>query len=161
MSNDTSKTLDELLDGHTIAMLMTMIGDRHSSRPLTCAGIDGSRTSFLVDASADWAMAVAAGSAVAHLTVADERENVYVALNGAATITADRSEIDRLWDPAPGAFFAGKDDPNLAVLHFDATDGEYWDGPSGMVGSAVSMIKAAVTGSPDAGGRGDVDVDGT
>lgn len=160
MSNDTSKTLGELLDGHPIAMLMTMIGEQHSSRPLTCAGIDGSRLSFLVDVSTDWAMAVADGAAVVHLTVADERENVYVALNGTAAIAVDRAEIDRLWDPVPGAFFAGQDDPNLAVLHFDATDGEYWDGPSGMIGSAVSMIRAAVTGSPDAGGRGDVEVDG-
>lgn len=162
MSNDTSKTLDELLEDHTIAMLMTMIGDRHSSRPLTCAGIDESRMSFLVDASTEWATAVASGSAVAHLTVADERHNVYVALNGVATVTTDRAEIDRLWNPAAGAFFAGEDDPNLAVLHFDATDGEYWDGPSGMIGAAVSVIRVAVTGSPEAaGGRGDVAIDGT
>jgi len=151
-----------LLDGRTIAMLMTMIGDEHSSRPLTCVDVDGSRMSFLVDASTDWAIAVARGSAVAHLTVADERDNVYVALNGAATIIADRGEIDRLWNPDAGAFFSGKDDPNVAVLHFDATEGEYWDGPSGMIGAAISTIKVAVTGSAEAAGaRGDVAVDGT
>jgi len=162
MSNDTSKTLDELLEGRTIAMLMTMIGDEHSSRPLTCVDVDGSRMSFLVDASTDWAIAVARGSAVAHLTVADDRDNVYVALNGAATIIADRGEIDRLWNPDAGAFFSGKDDPNVAVLHFAATEGEYWDGPSGMIGAAISTIKVAVTGSAEAAGaRGDVAVDGT
>ena len=54
-----AKALSELFDGGTTVMLMTMIGSDHSSRPMTVAGVDGDRLSFLVDTTADWYAAVA------------------------------------------------------------------------------------------------------
>lgn len=154
---DPTKTLDELLDGRTVAMLMTMIGEEHSSRPLTVAGVEGGRLSFLVDRTTQWATAIADGGAVTHLTVADARANTYLALNGSASIVADREEVERLWSPAVGAFFEGNDDPDAAVLRFDVHDGEYWDGPSGRIGSTLAVVKAALTDDPgDAGDHGAV-----
>lgn len=158
--NDPTKTLDELLNGHTIVMLMTMIGDAHSSRPLTVAEVADGRLSFLVDRTTEWGVAVQQGRAVVHVTVADERSNTYLALNGSASISTDGAELDRLWNPAAGAFFDGKDDPGVAVLHFDVSDGEYWDGPSGRLGSVLGLVRAALTDDPGrAGDRGAVDVD--
>jgi general stress protein 26 len=158
MSNDDpAKKLDDLLDGYTIVMLMTMIGDDHSSRPLTVAETSGDRLSFLVDRTVPWAAAIADGSATVHATVADGKANTYLSLNGAASITADRAEVDRLWSAAAGAFFDGKDDPAVGVLRFDVADGEYWDGPSGKLGAAIAVVRAALTDDPDkAGAHGDV-----
>jgi general stress protein 26 len=150
-----TKRLDELVEGGTIAMLMTMIGRRHSSRPLTMAAVDAHRISFLVDRTADWVEAIDEPDTIVHVSVADVRGNVYLSLNGAAAVVPDRAEIERLWNPGAAAFFDGKDDPAVAVLRFDVTDGEYWDSPSGRIGSAIAMLKAAVTGDP-AGDRGTI-----
>ena len=131
---ETTKDLTELVDGGMIAMFVTMIGDEHSSRPLTVAGVDGGRISFLVDRTTDWAEALDRPGTVVHVSIADVRKNVYLSLNGTATVRAERATIERLWNPGAAAFFDGKDDPIIGVLAFDASGGEFWDAPGGRVG---------------------------
>ena len=99
---------------------------------------------------------MASGTAVVHVTLSDVRHNDYAALNGTATVTAERAEIDRLWNPGASAFFDSKDDPNLAVLHFDVSDGEYWTAPSGRIGSLIAMARAAVAGDDASGEQGPI-----
>lgn len=137
-------------------MLMTMIGERHSSRPMTVAAVTDGRLDLLADTTSEWCSAVAAGEAVVHITMSDVRRNRFLALNGVASLSDDSAEIDRLWNPAAAAFFDGKDDPNLAVLHFDVDEGEYWDGPSGRLGALISLVRAAVGGDAAAGDHGPV-----
>ena len=112
---ETTKDLTELVDGGMIAMFMTMIGDEHSSRPLTVAGVDGGRISFLVDRTTDWAEALDRPGTVVHVSIADVRKNVYLSLNGKAAVTVDQAAIERLWNPGAAAFFDGKDDPIIGV----------------------------------------------
>ena len=81
------------------------------------------------------------------------RKNHYLSLAGAASITLDHDEVERLWNPAAAAYFDGPDDASVGVLRFEVDGGEYWDAPSGRVGSAFAALKAAVTGNPDAVGR--------
>lgn len=156
MTNEPGKPLSELFDGGDTVMLTTMIGDEHTSRPMTIADVDGDRLSMLVDTTASWYLAVASGTAVVHVTLSDVRHNDYAALNGTATVTAERAEIDRLWNPGASAFFDSKDDPNLAVLHFDVSDGEYWTAPSGRIGSLIAMARAAVAGDDASGEQGPI-----
>jgi len=156
MTNDSPKRLADLFDGGDTVMLMTMIGDEHTSRPMTVAEVDGGRLAFLVDTTADWYHAVAGGSATVHVTLSDVRHNEFAALNGSATVSRDRAEIDRLWNPGASAFFEGKDDPNIAVLHFDVSDGQYWDAPSGRIGSLIAMARAALGGDEAAGDHGSI-----
>jgi len=151
-----ARPLVELMDGGTTVIVMTMIGDRHSSRPLTVAEVDGDRIAMLVDTTAEWSAAVAAGSAVVHVALSDVRKNNYASLNGAASLSRDAAEIERLWNPFAGAFFEGKDDPNLAVLHFNVSDGQYWDSPQGRLGSLVTLVRAAIGGDDKAGDNGPV-----
>jgi general stress protein 26 len=156
MTDAPSKTLADLFDGGDTVMLMTMIGQEHTSRPMTIAGVDGSRLAMLVDTTAEWYSAVASGSAVVHVTLSDVRHNEYAALNGTAAVTSDRAEIERYWNPGASAFFDGKDDPNLAVLYFDVDGGEYWTAPSGRIGSLIAMAKAALGGDEAAGEQGSI-----
>jgi len=135
---------------------MTMIGNRHSSRPMTVAGVNRDALDFLVDTTTEWSSAVAAGTAIVHVSLSDGRRNNFLALNGRATLVRDRAEIDRLWNPGAAAFFDGKDDPNLAALRFVVDDGEYWDAPRGRVGALVALVKAAVGGDEAAADHGPV-----
>ena len=152
------KGLRELLArGPHTAMLMTMIDNEHSSRPVTIADCDDRCLMFLVSVSADWVRPITDVSTAVHVAVADERRNVYLALNGRCSIGNDDAEIDRLWTPAAHAYFKGPNDPDLVVLHFRVTDGEYWTGPSGGLGQVVAMFAAAATGNPSKlGDHGDV-----
>lgn len=151
------RSVTELLGDHSrIAMVMTMIDDRHSSRPVTIADVTERRLSFLVSRSAAWVQSIVAQTAVVHVTVADEARNVYLALNGTALAVQDELELDRLWSPLARAWFAGPDDPDLAVLHFDVSDGEYWDGPSGRLGRVVAMLHAAMGDASGGGEHGPV-----
>lgn len=151
-----AKALSELFDGGTTVMLMTMIGTEHSSRPMTVAGVDGDRLSFLVDTTAEWYSAVAGGSSVVHVTLSDTRANDYAALNGDVSVSAERAEIEKLWNPAASAFFSGVDDPHLAVLRFDVTEGQYWDSPSGRLGSLLALVRAKLGGDDKAGDHGPI-----
>ena len=153
---DQAKQLEDLVDEGTIAMFMTMIGDEHTSRPLSIAEVRADRLAFLIDATTDWAHAVREGTAVVHVAISDVRKNTYVSLQGAASVALDHEEIDRLWNPGAAAYFDGKDDPGVGVLRFDASSGEYWDAPGGRIGSLIALVKAAVAGDDAAGEQGQV-----
>jgi general stress protein 26 len=152
MTQDAAKHVAEVFEPGDTVMLMTMIDGVHSSRPMTVAGVEGGRLSFLVDATADWFGPVAAGSAAIHVTLSDVRHSEYAAINGEARVSRDRGEVALLWSPGASAYFDGENDPNIAVLHVTATDGQYWDSPSGRLGSLLSMAKVAITGDHDAAG---------
>lgn len=155
------RLLTELLTADpTIAMVMTMVGRHHSSRPVTCADVQDHRLSFLVSRKAEWVNAIANSQALVHVTISDDVHAIYVSLNGGAMVLTDAAEIVRLWTPAARAWFDGPDDPDVAVVHFDVSDGEFWEGPGGRVGRAVALLRAAFTGSPEAlGTQGHVEGD--
>ena len=145
--NEDRALVDLVAGGHAVAMVTTMIGDQHSARPVTCLEVIGDRMSFLVSRSSDWATAIADSKAAVLVTVADDRDNVYVSLNGDASVVSDVAEQTRIWNPVAKAWFSGPDDPDLAILHFDIVNGEYWKGPESMLGRVVAMMRAASTGS--------------
>lgn len=149
---DAPKATSELVENGSVMMLMTMVGSEHSSRPVTCASVDSDELWFLVDRTTEWVQAIERGSAITHVTMSDRGENRYLALNGEATVTTDRTVLDRLWTPIAKVWFSGPDDPNLAAVRFEASDGEYWDGPSTGVGRSLALLKGMVTGHEGAVG---------
>jgi general stress protein 26 len=159
MNDAPAKQLADLFDGGDTVMLTTIAGEGPASRPMTVAGVDGNRLSFLVDKTAEWYGAVAGESVLVHVTLSDVRHNEFASLNGRTVVSHDRGEIERLWNPAASAFFEGQDDPNLAVLHFDVMEGEYWDSPSGRLGSLIALARAALGGDEAAGDHGPIGTD--
>ena len=157
------RPLTDLLQGELhVAMVTTMVGREHTSRPVACAEVQDHRLSFLVDRRAAWVDAIAAAAAIVHVTFADDSDNLYVSLNGTALMVTDSAEITRLWTAAARAWFDGPDDSNLAVVHFDVSDGEYWDGPNGAIGRTVATLRAAFSGEGESlGTTGRVTGDGS
>jgi general stress protein 26 len=158
---DDAKDLEELIGPGTFVMLMTTAAGEHSSRPITVVDRDRTALLFLVDRTVDWVRAIADGPGEAgqvHGTVSDNRTNTFLSFNGSASVSADRAEIDRLWNPGASAFFDGKDDPSIAVLRVDVSGGDYWDGPSGRLGQAITMIRALLGDPDDAGDHGAIDI---
>ncbi len=153
-----SRPLTDVVKASTpVAMVMTMVDGVHTSRPVTCAHVSDHRISFLVANNAEWVETIAGRLTDVHVTIADEHHSSYVALNGTAMIVHDVEEQRALWSPEARVWFDGPEDPNLAVMYFDVSDGQYWDGPSVGLGKMIALAKAAITGDPDAiGTRGQV-----
>ena len=88
----------------------------------------GSRDSSLVQALS--------GSHQATGSFMSKGHHVFATIQGSLKVDNDPAVIDRLWNPFVAAWYpAGKDDPNLVLLRFDATDAEIWvDGSSFLAG---------------------------
>ena len=155
-SNTAARTLREALDGLRFAMVGTADPqtDQWHSRPLTLAEHDGSILRFLATTESEWVSHLDEKHSPAGVTFSDPAKNVYVALQGRATVVNDRSAIARLWSVGAAAFLDDKDDPNVRVLEVLVEQGEFWDGPSGRVGGLLSVAKAAL--GHDAGTEGPI-----
>jgi general stress protein 26 len=150
--------LSELLSGgRHIAMVMTIVGDAHTSRPVTCLEVQDERLSFLVGRSAEWVAAIEEGTATTHLTVADKKAGLFLSLNGSARVSHERQDVDRLWNPYAAVDFDSPPDPEVAVLQFVTVGGHYWESADSKMGRAISLVRAAITHEqPDLGSSGAV-----
>ena len=141
----TQKTLSDALDGLRFAMVATADDTgTWKSRPLALAGTEGDVLSFLVAVDADWVEALEDTGSPTTVTFSDPGKNSYVALQGTARTSEDRGRIGELWSVGAGAYFEGKDDPKVRVLEVSVDYGEFWDAPSGRIGSALQLASAAI-----------------
>jgi general stress protein 26 len=128
----TEKTLHDVLDGLTFAMVATSDpshGGTWKSRPLALAGQDGPVLSFLVGADADWVEGLETADSPATVTFSDQSKNVWVALQGNARTRNDRQKIAELWNVGAGSYFDGKDDPKVRVFEFTVDYGDSHHSP--------------------------------
>ena len=148
MTDTLTRSLSDVLSDFRVAMLTTQ---DLTARPLTIQETDGDVVRFLCDAEAGWTDQVEGDRVV--LALADPKQNAWASVTGTARLSQDRGLIGRLYNAEADAFFEGKDDPRLRVLEVHATAGEWWDGPSGRLGTALAVAKAKVTGghADDAG----------
>ena len=143
-----TKSLADVVKGGDVAMLVSHHAGRASSRPLTVAKVDGEHLLFLVDRTASWFGDVADGADV-HVAVSAAGRNDWVSLNGVVRVSTDRAVIDDLWSAPAGAYFDGKDDPNITALGVDVRDGEYWSAPGGgPFGRLLALVSAAIGKGP-------------
>lgn len=76
-------------------------------------------------------------------TFASKGHDLFATLHGAVSLDNDRAVIDRLWNRFVAAWYErGKDDPNLAVLRFDAERAEIWLDASSLV-AGIKMLLGA------------------
>jgi general stress protein 26 len=81
------------------------------------------------------------------LSYADPGDSKYIALKGKATTSQDRAKIKDLWNPMYKAWFpGGEDDPDIAVLRVDVTEGDYWEANSSKIIMGFKYLAAAVSG---------------
>lgn len=146
------KQLAELIGGIHIAMFTTAgVDGRLYSRPLGTQEVEFDGDLWFATAADSPKVAEIALNPRVNVAYASTSGNTYVSVSGTARLVNDRAKIDALWSPAMGRFFpGGKDDPNLRLIHVSAESAEYWDGPGGLLGSALSFVLSAVTDNPGA-----------
>jgi general stress protein 26 len=104
-------------------------GDKDDGGPIY---FFASRTEHLVTAMGQSHRAVATYAAKGH--------KLFAHIHGTLALSDDRAVIDRLWNPIIASWYKdGKDDPDLALIRFDADSANIWKAESGATLKAAAM----------------------
>ena len=88
------------------------------------------------------------------LNYAEPHSDVYVAVNGDASISTDPIKIEQMWTDRYKAWFPyGKTDPNLCLLMIVPEEAEYWDTPDLLVSQIISLVKNTLSGKANLEGE--------
>lgn len=143
----------ELVKDTRIAMLTTVdASGRLVSRPMGVQDVefDGDLWFFADESSAK----VGEIAHDAHVNVSYSSGSSWLSVSGKASLVRDRERIHDLWNPVAGAWFPeGPDTPSVVLVRVEADSAEYWDSPGGRLATAISLVKAKLTGRRYDGGE--------
>ena len=89
-----------------------------------------------------------------NVSYAEPKDNVYVSVSGAASISKDRAKMEELWNPILKAWFPdGLETPGICLLKVSVEQAEYWDSSSSTLVQVAGFVKAMVTGKRASGGE--------
>ena len=104
-------------------------GDRSDGGPIY---FFASRTEHLVTGMGQSHRAVATYAAKGH--------KLFAHIHGTLSLSSDRAVIDRLWNPVVASWYRlGKDDPDLALIRFDADSANIWKAETAATLKAAAM----------------------
>ncbi|MDM7854983.1 pyridoxamine 5'-phosphate oxidase family protein [Cellulomonas alba] len=143
----------ELVKKANVAMLTTIAPDgRLVSRPMGVQEADfRGDLWFFADADSHKAHEVE-GGAPANAAFADSTS--WVSVSGTAEVVRDVAKARELWNPVAEAWFPdGPETPGLVLLVLHGETAEYWESPGNRLTTAISLVKAKVTGERYDGGE--------
>jgi general stress protein 26 len=122
--------LYDLLNGFDTAMLVTRSAGGHlHARPMRVAELHADADAYFVT-SID-SPKVAEIYADADVLLTFQGANQYAAVYGRVNVVRDRALVERLWNDSWKTWFPrGPSDSAIALLRFDAEQGEFWNGSS-------------------------------
>ncbi len=133
-----------MIDKVKIAMLTTIEKDGGlHSRPMANQESDESGNLwFFLDKTSPLAETVRSNAHVS-LGYSDPSGDNYVSVSGTATLVHDKAVVDDKWSEDVAAWFeGGKDNPNVALIKVNPTEGEFWDTSSSALATAIGYVKA-------------------
>jgi general stress protein 26 len=99
-----------------------------------------------------------ADGAHAHFCVIGKSQDYHACLMGDLNPNHDSARIDEYWNDMAGAWWSGKDDPDIALLEFDLIDAAIWASTKNPVRFAWEIQTAKNSKKePDVGARAHVD----
>jgi general stress protein 26 len=140
------KKINDLIGKVQVAMLVTVDSDGSlRSRPMTTQEreFDGD-VWFFASSDSDVVNEVKNHPQV---NVAYSDRGNYVSLTGKGAIVMDVTKKKELWNAELKVWFEGAEpeSPKVALIKVDASHAEYWDAPNGVIGNAVTAIRAALS----------------
>lgn len=117
------------------------------TRPMAIQEADEAGALWFLSASDSHKNAEIEADPAVRLFLQSSKHSGFLALDGHATISRDRAQIDALWNPVMKTWFTGgKDDPRVTVLKVVPTSGYYWDNKHGELVAATKMVIGAAIG---------------
>jgi general stress protein 26 len=145
-----------LLPQFKSAMMVTHApnGDLHV-RPLALQGDlsgFGGVLWFFTDERSRKVEEAAEGLPVSLICQSDEH-SAYLHLSGTSTMVRDLPKMRELYSPILKTWFPkGLEDPNLVLMKFEASHGEFWESPGGVLQAAAAFATSVITGVGRKGG---------
>lgn len=147
---ETIQKINDMIGEVTVAMLVTVDSQGMlQSRPMTTQ-----KQEFNGDL---WFFASRGSEVVkeiekhAAVNVAYSEDGNYVSLSGDAAIVTDVQKKKELWNPELTVWFEGKgpEAPEVVLLKVNAKAAQYWDTPNGVIGNAINVVKAVLSGDEE------------
>jgi general stress protein 26 len=135
----------EALDDSPFMMLGLQGVEDSRTRPMTAQvdshDADDGGTIYFFGAKSESLVQAIGGGHRAVATYVSKDHKVFAHLHGTLVVSNDREVIDRLWNPMIASWYKdGKDDPDLALIRFDAEQADVWEAQAG------TTLKAALVG---------------
>jgi general stress protein 26 len=148
--------LRSLLAEFPIAVMITVSDGQVAARPIGVVGdhaaFDGTLW-FITDRRSRKVKAINDGCQTS-LVFQDDARGAYLHLRGRARVVENPTMLKELYTPVQRTWFPdGPEDPDITLIRFDATEGDYWDGHQSMLRLAMAYAKSVVTGSPGSSGN--------
>lgn len=153
MRQDQNEKLWELIKDMRTGMLVTQGRGFMHARPMALLqkDLDDGILYFFTSKESAKMDEVEAHSEVC-VTFCEQKDMTFVSLTGNVTLSEDRAKIHELWTHESGAYFDGKDDPELIILEIKIEKAEYWDVTASRMVQIYEFIKGNITGEyPDLG----------
>jgi general stress protein 26 len=152
-ARSSAQKVAELAKDIRVAMLTTVDEDGHFvSRPMAQQEVDSDGDLWFFAERDSRKIAQIAAHPLASVTLSSS--DTWISLCGTARMVTDVAKAKELWNPVVEAWFPqGPEDPSVVLIEFSSDTAEYWDTPGGRVSSALSFVKAKVTGKPYDGGE--------
>lgn len=146
--NEGHAKIAELVKGIRIAMMTTLATDgTMSSRPMAVQDTPFNGTLWFLTRIGSEKVEETSEDQHVTLTFADPKDSKYISLKGVASVSQDRSKIKELWNPLYKAWFPkGEDDPEIAVLRVEVSEGDYWEASGSRLVMLMKYAAASVTG---------------
>ncbi len=158
-SPDATRKVAELMKGQRFGFLTTTMPDgRLTSRPMALQEVEfEGELWFLAEQEAPWLAHITASPQV---NVGVGSGGTWVSLTGTARVVTDVAKKKELWNSGVEAWLPqGPEDPSVVLVKVDGDTAEYWDSPGNRLATALSFVKAKVTGAqPDTGEKDVVDL---
>ncbi len=162
LSGDEARTkVAELVKGIRICMMATAGTDGSiDARPMAVQNTPFNGTLWFLTRSTSEKVGEVQQDQHVTLTFADPGNAKYITLKGRGSVTQDRAKVHELWNDLYKAWFPnGPDDPEVAAMRVDVSDGDYWEASSSrIVRFAKYAFAAATHGSMPVGESGHVKV---
>lgn len=149
-NEEARKKLKELAEEVKICMFATTDSNDYTyGRPMSTMQVDDEGALwFFTKEHKKITDEVAADNKVS-LLYAHPGKNTYLTIQGTSAAVKDRKKMEELYTPAlKGWFPEGLDEPGIVLLKVVPEQAHYWDATEAKLVILLSMVKAAITGTP-------------
>lgn len=152
--------IKQLAEDIDFAMMETHLGHQPTHIiPMSTKDVDGDGCIwFLSNKDSEHNAHIASDDGI-QLIYSQPSDMEFLTIYGKASITTERTILEKYYGKSDDAWFDGVDDPNLTAIKVTPEDAYYWDTKHGKLVSLFKMGVGAVTGDQqDLGEHGDLDL---
>lgn len=164
MNTENKEGLDKFVEMVKDVRICMLITHHHSEnisgRPMSFNKIDADGTMWFFGKASSKKVDELEADKNVSIAVVNEKNNIYLMINGSAELHTDKTKMEELWNPIMKAWFPeGIDDPDMILIKVTPHEINYWENSSSKMVVLFGMLQAIVTGKEyDSGEKGKIDL---